>query len=129
MREGVNRGLEVLRSILITAALHLLLRQIEVGQRVGFLIADHVVVGGNGLRRGVGPTVTGGHLLTQLTPLGLLLGRRLGVGLLVLCGGVIVFPEGIEFVSLLQCLICTTTRQECGEDDDGAYHIKTSHTL
>ena len=102
--------MEVLCGILVAAVLHQLLRQIEMGQRVGLLIAYHVVIGGDGLRGGIGAPVADGHLRTQLATLLLFLGRCLGVGLLVLGGGIVVFPDGIEGIGLLHGLIGPTTR-------------------
>ena len=98
-------------------------------QRVGFLIADHVVVGSDSLRGGVGATIADSQLCTQLATFCFLLGRCLGVGFLVLCSSVVIFPDGIESVGLLQSLISATTHEEHGADDDGAYLQKNSHTL
>ena len=54
------------------------------------------------------------HLQCPLAAQCPLLGRRLRVGLLVLVGGIEVFTQGIELVTLLHSLVGATPTQERG---------------
>ena len=75
--QAVKHSLELLGGFFVTAVLHQLLGQMQVRQRVCLLIADGIVVGGDGFLCVVDAPVALCHLQGPLSAQGTLLGWRL----------------------------------------------------
>jgi len=76
------------------------------------VISDGVAVSGDGLWCGIDFVVAMRHLEGYLASVSSFLGRSLRVGLLELVGGIEVFAQSQELLSLLQVLVGSTACEE-----------------
>ena len=129
VRQGVDGHLELFLCLAVVAVAHLQLSQIKVCERVVLLVADGILISGDGFAGEMDATVALCHLHRPLTFLFPFLVGGVGVGLPVLCGSIEVFAEGIEFVALLHGLICPTTDKQQGADNAIYDNANLSHTL
>ena len=98
-------------------------------ERVVLLVADGILIGGDGFGGEVDATVTLCHLHRPLTFDGSLFVGGMGIGLTVLCGGVEIFAEGIELVALSHRLVCSATGDQHGADGEIYDNSNLLHTL
>ena len=98
-------------------------------ERVILLVADGILIGGDGFGGEMDATVALCHLHSPLTFLFSFLVGSVGIGLSVLCGGIEVFADGKELVAFLHRLICPATGDQHGADDTIYDDANFSHTL
>lgn len=119
LRQRVHGCLELSGRLLIVAVFQMQLSQIEVCQRVVLLIAHGIVVGSDGFVGKQDAAIAVCQLHGALPFQFAFLAGCLRIGLTILCGGIVVFADGIELVAFLHRLI----RPAAGEQqrgDDGA---------
>ena len=98
-------------------------------ERVGFLIAYHILIGGDGLVGLVQATIALGQFLGPFATGGALLAGCLGIGLAILGSGIVVFAHSPELIALFHSLIGPTATKQQGTH----YYIyisnEISHTI
>ena len=115
----VEHHLKLLFRLLIVAVSHQLTGKVEVCQRAVLLVAYDVSVSRDGFLRRVYAVVAVSQLARNLPALLALLRRCLRVGLLKLCGSVVVFADSEIFLCLLQVFLCAAGHEQQAENGDG----------
>ena len=95
------------------------------GERVGFLIAYHILIGGDGLVGLVQATIALGQFLGPFATGGALLAGCLGIGLAILGSGIVVFAHSPELIALFHSLIGPTATKQQGTH----YYIYISNEI
>ena len=108
--------MELLLRLAVVAVSHLQLAEVEMGQRVILFVANSILIGGDSLAGEMYATVTVGHFQCTLSFQGPLFVWRLGVGLLVLYGGIVVLSQCVELVTFLHSLISPTADEQQGRN-------------